>query len=84
MNSRAFQEFAEASMQDEFMAVHPICFWAHDQGLIHANKPVRTLEDLKGLKLRFPTRLAGEALRALGANAIGMPVPRFQNPWRSG
>ncbi len=63
-------------MKDEFKEVHPICFWAHDHGLIHANKPVRTLEDLKGLKLRFPTRLAGEALRALGANAIGMPIPQ--------
>jgi TRAP-type C4-dicarboxylate transport system permease small subunit len=34
------------------------------------------MEDLKGLKLRFPTRLAGEALKALGANAIGMPIPQ--------
>ena len=34
------------------------------------------MEDLKGLKLRFPTRLAGEALRALGATAIGMPIPQ--------
>jgi TRAP-type C4-dicarboxylate transport system substrate-binding protein len=34
------------------------------------------MEDLKGLKLRFPTRLAGEALKALGATAIGMPIPR--------
>jgi TRAP-type C4-dicarboxylate transport system substrate-binding protein len=34
------------------------------------------MEDLKGLKLRFPTRLAGEALKALGASPIGMPVPQ--------
>jgi TRAP-type C4-dicarboxylate transport system substrate-binding protein len=26
--------------------------------------------------LRFPTRLAGEALKALGATAIGMPIPQ--------
>jgi TRAP-type C4-dicarboxylate transport system substrate-binding protein len=76
VNSRALQEFAEANMKDEFKEVHPICFWAHDHGLVHANKPVRTLEDMKGLKLRFPTRLAGEALRALGVNAIGMPIPQ--------
>jgi TRAP-type C4-dicarboxylate transport system substrate-binding protein len=76
VNSRAFQEFAEASMQDEFKDVHPICFWAHDHGLIHSTKPVKTMEDLSGLKLRFPTRLAGEALRALGATAIGMPIPQ--------
>jgi TRAP-type transport system periplasmic protein len=43
---------------------------------VHANKPVRTLEDLRGLKLRSPTRQAGEALRLLGASAIGMPVPQ--------
>ena len=34
------------------------------------------MDDLKGLKLRFPTRLAGEALKALGATAIGMPIPQ--------
>ena len=76
-NSRALQEFAEAHMKDEFKEVHPICFWAHDHGLIHANKSVKVMEDLKGLKLRFPTRLAGEALRALGATAIGMPIPQL-------
>jgi TRAP-type transport system periplasmic protein len=43
---------------------------------VHANKPVRTLEDLRGLKLRSPTRQAGEALRLLGASAVGMPVPQ--------
>ena len=34
------------------------------------------MEDLKGLKLRSPTRLAGEALKALGASAIPMPIPQ--------
>jgi TRAP-type transport system periplasmic protein len=53
-----------------------LAFWAHDHGLIHANKQVKTMDDLKGLKLRFPTRLAGEALKALGATAIGMPIPQ--------
>src|SRR5690606_3995580 len=47
-----------------------------DHGLIHAKRQVKTMEDLKGLKLRFPTRLAGEALEALGASPIGMPVPQ--------
>jgi TRAP-type C4-dicarboxylate transport system substrate-binding protein len=75
-NSKAVQEFAEPHLRDEFREVHPICFWAHDHGLVHANRQVRVLEDLRGLKLRFPTRFAGEALRALGANAIGMPIPQ--------
>jgi TRAP-type C4-dicarboxylate transport system substrate-binding protein len=75
-NSLAMAEYAEQNLQDEYKDVRPICIWAHDHGVIHANRQVKTMEDLKGLKLRFPTRLAGEALRALGANAIGMPVPQ--------
>lgn len=76
VNSKAVQEIAETHLREEFREVKPICVWAHDHGLIHAKKKVEKLEDLKGLKLRFPTRLAGEALRALGVNAIGMPIPQ--------
>ena len=75
-NAKAVQEFYEANLRDEFKEVHPICVWAHDAGLIHANKQIKTMDDLKGLKLRSPTRLAGEALKALGANGIPMPIPQ--------
>ena len=44
--------------------------------MIHASKAVHKQEDLHGRKIRFPTRLAGEALKALGAGAVGMPVPQ--------
>jgi TRAP-type C4-dicarboxylate transport system substrate-binding protein len=68
------QALYEAQLRDEFREVHPICLWAHDQGVIHTTKPVGGLPDLKGLRLRAPTRLSTEALRALGANGIAMPV----------
>ena len=75
-NAKAVWEFSTRHLREEFREVHPITVWAHDGGVIHANKPVARLEDLRGLKLRFPTRQAGEALRALGAAPIGMPVPQ--------
>ena len=75
-NAKAVQEFYDANLREEFKEVHPICVWAHDAGLIHANKQIKTLDDMKGLKLRSPTRLAGEALKALGANGIPMPIPQ--------
>ena len=76
VNCRAVQEFSEKHLRDEFREVHPIVVWAHGEGLIHARRAVRTMEDLNGLKLRFPSRLNGEALRALGAAPVGMPVPQ--------
>lgn len=76
VNSKALQDFAERNLADEFEAVHPICFWANDQGVIHCKTPIRRLEDMQGRKLRFPSRLTGEALTALGAAPVGMPVPQ--------
>ncbi len=75
VNSKACAEFIP-QLANETKDVKLLAFWAHDHGLIHANKQVKTMDDLKGLKLRFPTRLAGEALKALGATAIGMPIPQ--------
>lgn len=76
VNARAAQEFADGHLKDEVKDVKMLSYWAHDAGVIHANRAVRSMDDLKGLKLRNPTRLAGEALKALGAVSVGMPVPQ--------
>ena len=39
-------------------------------------QPVRTMADLKGLKLRAPTRQTNKFLAALGATPVAMPVPQ--------
>jgi len=76
VNARAANEFTGKHLMEETREVKLLAFWAHDAGVIHANRQVRTMDDLKGLKLRNPTRLAGEALKALGATSVGMPVPQ--------
>lgn len=76
VNAKASQEFADANLGKETGDIKLLSYWSHDHGLIHANKQVKTMDDLKGLKLRSPTRLAGEALKALGATAIPMPIPQ--------
>ena len=40
----------------------------------HTAKPVKTLADLKGMKLRAGGPVAGAALRALGVAPVGMPI----------
>jgi TRAP-type transport system periplasmic protein len=77
VNARAAQEFSDTFLKDsEVKDVKLLSYWAHDGGHIHANKPIKTMEDMHGLRLRNPTRLAGEALKALGATSVGMPVPQ--------
>jgi TRAP-type transport system periplasmic protein len=76
VNARASQEYADANLAKETSDIKLLSYWSHDHGLIHANKAVKTMDDLKGLKLRSPTRLAGEALKALGAIGVPMPIPQ--------
>ncbi len=75
-NSKALQEFSDRHLRDEFKEVRPICFFAQDHGVIHANRAIKSLDDLRGVRLRFSARLLGDALRSVGVNAISMPVPQ--------
>jgi TRAP-type transport system periplasmic protein len=75
-NSKALQQFSDFHLRHEFKEIHPICFFAQDHGVIHANRAIKSLDDLRGMRLRFSARLLGDALRSVGVNAISMPVPQ--------
>ena len=76
VNAQASQEYAGAHLGEETKDVKLLSFWSHYQVVIHCRDNFEMLADLQGKKLRFPTRLAGEALKAVGVAAIGMPVPQ--------
>ncbi len=73
--SRAFHEYVEANALEEFSSVKPIAFHIHGPGWIHTSKPVNTIDDLKGMKLRGPTRIVNSMLEKLGSTPVGMPIP---------
>ena len=73
--SMAFQEYYEKHMTDEFPGIKVIAVHTHGAGLLHTKKPVKSLADIKGMKLRGPTRVITDMLQTLGAVPVGMPVP---------
>jgi len=74
--SRAVQVFYERHLGGAFGDVHPIAFHTHAPGAFHmVDTPVRTMEDLAGLKIRAPTPAILSSLDLLGATPVGMPVP---------
>jgi TRAP-type C4-dicarboxylate transport system substrate-binding protein len=75
-NAPAAQEYGESHLAKETADVKLLAFWSHDAGLIHTHRKIATMEDLSGLRLRNPTRLAGEALTSLGAVSVSMPIPQ--------
>jgi TRAP-type C4-dicarboxylate transport system substrate-binding protein len=74
--ARAFWKLGEKYMFDtDFKDVKVLALFNHGPGLIHSNKPIITPDDLRGVNLRAPTRVTNMMVTALGANAVGMPVP---------
>lgn len=73
--SRAAWQYYEKHGRSEFRDVRPLAVHVHDAGYLHTReRPVRTLEDFRGMKLRAPTRQTNKLLAALGAAPVSMPV----------
>ncbi|WP_417258314.1 TRAP transporter substrate-binding protein [Celeribacter sp.] len=76
--SIAAWEFTQKHLMDDFKDVKVLAAHMHGEGLVHKKGPaLETVEDLKGLKLRAPTRTSTLLLSKLGATPVGMPVPAF-------
>jgi TRAP-type C4-dicarboxylate transport system substrate-binding protein len=74
--SKAAWDYFDANLREEFKDVHIITVHVHGPGLMHVKgNGVNRLEDLNGLKMRGPTRMINNMLKALGATPVGMPVP---------
>lgn len=57
----------------EFDGVKIMYLHAHGPGFLHTKKPVKTLDDLKGLKVRC-TGLSSKIVSALGGTPVSMPM----------
>jgi TRAP-type transport system periplasmic protein len=56
---------------------------AHGPGIIHCKKPIMTLEDVKGKKIRA-TGLAAKVVTALGGAPVGTTMPETYDALRTG
>ncbi|MBU0987428.1 MAG: TRAP transporter substrate-binding protein [Proteobacteria bacterium] len=70
--SHVADEFAKTYNPEELHDVKVLYIHAHGPGLLHTKKPVRKLEDLKGMKIRA-TGLSAKVVEALGGVPVAMP-----------
>jgi TRAP-type C4-dicarboxylate transport system substrate-binding protein len=83
--SPALWDYIQKDALDEFKGVKLILVHVHDGAQFHfTTKDVKTLEDLKGLKVRAPTRISSKVLTALGAVPVQMPVPQVPEAMSKG
>ena len=74
--SKAYWEYFQTVAADEFKDTQVIAVQVHGPGVIHTtDKAVRSIADMRGLKVRGPTRQVTKMLGVLGATPVGMPLP---------
>ncbi len=75
--NKALTEYVKKN-GDEFEKDYKLIgVFVHPGQVFHSHDPIRTVADLKGMKIRTPTRTGGWMIEAMGATPIGAPVPKI-------
>jgi TRAP-type C4-dicarboxylate transport system substrate-binding protein len=83
--SKAYWEYIQTQAPDEFKETQVIALHVHGPGMFHsASKLIKSPADLKGMKVRGPTRQVTKLLAALGATPVGMPLPQIPDALSKG
>jgi TRAP-type C4-dicarboxylate transport system substrate-binding protein len=81
VGSQMLADLWDRYLKREYHDVHVLYLHTHPAGHVHTHsKPIRSLADFKGLKIRTPTATVGDLLDMLGATKVGMPATEiYQN-----
>ena len=83
--SKAYWEYFQTQCPDEFKETQVLALHVHGPGMFHsANKQIKSAADLKGMKVRGPTRQVTKLLSSLGATPVGMPLPQIPDALSKG
>jgi TRAP-type C4-dicarboxylate transport system substrate-binding protein len=74
--SKALWEYLTTVATDDYRETHLLAANVHGPGVLHTkDKAVKTVADLRGMKVRGPSRPITKMLGYLGATPVGMPLP---------
>ncbi|WP_394213795.1 TRAP transporter substrate-binding protein [Psychrobacter piscatorii] len=63
------------TIADEYKDSHLLFMFATGPGTLHStNKLIRTPEDMRGMRIRRPSAVAGDIIESMGASPVGLPA----------
>ncbi|MDS9468904.1 TRAP transporter substrate-binding protein [Paracoccus sp. MBLB3053] len=69
----------------DYRRVQLVALWSSAENLLFTrDKPVRSLSDVKGMKIRVPSRNTGLLVEAWGGTPVSMPVSEIYNAMQTG
>lgn len=83
--SRIVWDFSQGPAAQDFKDYKVLAVHSDGGSVFHTRSgPIKTLDDMQGLRLRAPTRLASELVDALGASAVSMPPAQIADTLSKG
>jgi TRAP-type C4-dicarboxylate transport system substrate-binding protein len=82
---RKFWKVYRKYMRPEYKKVKVLAIWVGEAPVFMTrNKPIKTLDDIKGLKIRTPSANQSRWLKALGATPVSFPVSQMYRALETG
>ena len=73
------------NLEDEYREVKLLALWANNPAVcITREKPVQTMADFQGMKVRAPNPVMAKVVAAWGANPVSMPINETFNAMNTG
>ncbi|WP_350562894.1 TRAP transporter substrate-binding protein [Psychrobacter sp. CAL346-MNA-CIBAN-0220] len=67
--------YEDGTIADEYKDSHLLFMYGAGPGTLHTtNKLIRTPEDMKGMRIRRPSAVAGDIIESMGASPVGLPA----------
>jgi len=78
-------ELRKKYLDAEHAGVRPLLLMTHQPGNIHtASKPIRTVADMKGMRLRFSSATIKDFVAELGGTPVGLPPTQIVESMQKG
>lgn len=78
--ARIFYDLYEPYLTEDFRDYKVLWLYSSDPGqFFTVTGPIKTIEDLKGKKIRSPSAAMSDALGLLGANPVSMPISELHS-----
>ena len=71
-------------LADEFAKVRPLAMLTFAGLSFHSKKPIRTLEDVRGMKIAANSRMMGQGIDKLGGATVSLATPEFYQALQRG
>ena len=67
--------YEDGTLAGEYEDTHMLFMYGAGPGALHTtNKLIRTPEDMKGMRIRRPSAVAGDIIESAGASPVGLPA----------